>query len=212
MRVFATPATRAAVARGALATARRAVHAFDAWFGRYDAPELDVVLGDFTTFGGMEYPELVFSDPYPEAVAHEVAHQWWYGMVGDDQAREPWLDESFASFAEGRLLGFPDCTTKPLADYGTTRLTAPMRYFDAHPLQIGAIYRGGACALRLLRTELGPARFDAMLRGYAASHGFDVATTADFVAAIRAAAPAGFSLAGWLRAARIDVPAAAGTP
>jgi hypothetical protein len=209
VRVFATPQTSAVVARGALAVARRAVHAFAAWYGRYAAPELDVVLGDFTTFGGMEYPELVFTDPYADAVAHEVAHQWWYGIVGDDQAREPWLDESFASFAEGRLLAFPDCTSDPLADYGTTRLTAPMRYFDAHPLQIGAIYRGGACALRLLRDQLGAGRFDAMLRAYAARYRFGVATTAGFVAAVRAAAPAGFPLSAWLRTARVDVPGAA---
>ena len=39
------------------------VRTFDAWYGRYGAPELDVVLGDFTTFGGMEYPELVLTDP-----------------------------------------------------------------------------------------------------------------------------------------------------
>ena len=45
-----------------------------------------------------------------------------------------------------------------------------------------------------------------MLRAYAAAHRFGVATTADFVAAVRAAAPAGFSLAAWLRAARVDVP------
>ena len=212
VRIFATSGTSAAVARGALATARRAVHAFDRWFGRYGAPELDLVLGDFTTFGGMEYPELVFTDPYDVAVAHEVAHQWWYGIVGDDQAREPWLDESFASFAEGRLLAFPACTSDPLADYGTTRLTAPMRYFDAQPLQIGAIYRGGACALRLLRGELGAARFDAMLRAYAARYRFGVATTAGFVRAVRAAAPAGFALAAWLRTARVDTPAVAERP
>jgi hypothetical protein len=214
VRVFAIPQTSVALSRAALAVARRAVHAFDGWFGRYGAGELDVVLGAFTTFGGMEYPELVFADAYPAAVAHEVAHQWWYGMVGDDQALEPWLDESFASFAEGRLLGFPDCSREPLADYGATRLTAPMRFFDAHPLLIGAIYRGGACALRLLRTELGAARFDAMLRGYAARYHFGVATTAGFVAAVRAAAPTGFPLAAYLRAAHIDLTAgaAAATP
>jgi aminopeptidase N len=32
-------------------------------------------------------------------VAHEVAHQWFYNLVGDDQLDDPWLDESLAQFA-----------------------------------------------------------------------------------------------------------------
>jgi len=32
--------------------------------------------------------------------AHETAHQWWYGIVANDQALEPWLDESFATYSE----------------------------------------------------------------------------------------------------------------
>ena len=35
-----------------------------------------------------------------DLVVHEVAHMWFYGMVGNSQFRDPWLDEAFASFAE----------------------------------------------------------------------------------------------------------------
>jgi len=31
---------------------------------------------------------------------HETAHQWWDGLVGTDQALEPWLDEALATYAE----------------------------------------------------------------------------------------------------------------
>lgn len=34
-------------------------------------------------------------------IAHEVAHMWFYALVGNNQARNPWLDESFATFAQG---------------------------------------------------------------------------------------------------------------
>ena len=34
---------------------------------------------------------------------HEVSHQWFYSIVGDDQWSEPWLDESFAEFSAARL-------------------------------------------------------------------------------------------------------------
>ncbi|HEY0127261.1 MAG TPA: M1 family aminopeptidase, partial [Blastococcus sp.] len=51
--------------------------------------------------GGIEYPSMILeATPSPEVLVHEVAHQWFYGMVGNSQFRDPWLDESFASWAE----------------------------------------------------------------------------------------------------------------
>ena len=38
-------------------------------------------------------------------LVHEVAHQWFYGMVGLSQFRDPWLDEAFASWAEAVVDG-----------------------------------------------------------------------------------------------------------
>jgi aminopeptidase N len=32
-------------------------------------------------------------------LAHEIAHQWFYGLLGNDQIEEPWIDESFAVFS-----------------------------------------------------------------------------------------------------------------
>ncbi|SFX66947.1 Peptidase family M1 [Thermoactinomyces sp. DSM 45891] len=80
-------------------------------FGSYPYEEIDVVLGE-TGYGiaGMEYPGLVTSVPKAPSlkgevpavnvVAHELAHQWWYGVVGSNQAKEPWLDEGLTSFSE----------------------------------------------------------------------------------------------------------------
>lgn len=36
-------------------------------------------------------------------VVHEVAHQWFYGVVGNDPYEEPWLDESLAEYCEDML-------------------------------------------------------------------------------------------------------------
>ncbi len=74
-------------------------------FGPYPYQELDVVETPARA-GGIEYPTLVvISDrlytghPRLEwVVAHEVAHQWWYGMVGSDQVDEPWLDEALTQY------------------------------------------------------------------------------------------------------------------
>ncbi len=74
-----------------LAAARTAVSTFSQSFGPYPYPELDVVLVAFSDFG-MEYPTIVFSEVDKWTVAHEIAHQWWYGLVGNDQYAEPWLE------------------------------------------------------------------------------------------------------------------------
>lgn len=76
-------------------------------FGRYPYQEYDVVkTGGF--FGGMEYPSIVFiqdeyfsrTDQVADAiVAHETAHQWFYGLVGNDEVREAWVDESLTDYA-----------------------------------------------------------------------------------------------------------------
>ena len=57
---------------------------------------------------GMEYPDLnligleLYRDQrgeLEERVAHEVAHQWWYAQVGNDQVNVPWLDEGLAEYS-----------------------------------------------------------------------------------------------------------------
>ena len=44
-------------------------------------------------FGGMEYPGFVLDLVSTNALTHELGHQWWYGIVGDDEYNTPWLDE-----------------------------------------------------------------------------------------------------------------------
>jgi hypothetical protein len=89
-------------------------------FGPY--PWDDLVLAEVGAGGGfsMEYPRMIHltrgkvADPY--VVYHEVAHQWWYGQVGNDQQEEPWLDEGFADFSARMLLGIGEnqCSTRPI--------------------------------------------------------------------------------------------------
>jgi aminopeptidase N len=55
---------------------------------------------------GWEYPTITFQDSFDpgpaRATAHEVGHQWFYSLVGNDQARDPWLDEGLATWAQAR--------------------------------------------------------------------------------------------------------------
>ena len=81
-------------------------------YGRYPYTVLTVVhpQDDASEAGGMEYPTLITSDgPWitpreiliPEIVtAHELGHQWFYGLVATNEAAWPFLDEGINQFAE----------------------------------------------------------------------------------------------------------------
>jgi hypothetical protein len=93
----------------ALDHASRAVRLFNVRIGPYPFTELDVVETP-TLAGGIEYPALVvINESYYEragrarnrmewVVVHEVLHQWWYSLVGNDQVDEPWLDEALVQY------------------------------------------------------------------------------------------------------------------
>ncbi len=94
----------------ALTFASDALARYQADFGPYPYSELDVVETS-TKALGIEYPGLVVlartgqydSSARPELLqsttAHEVAHQWWYNVVGDDQVNTPWMDEALAQYS-----------------------------------------------------------------------------------------------------------------
>jgi hypothetical protein len=213
LRVHFGPRVRRA--RHSLLVARRAVRALTERLGPLPAPELDVVLLRASLTGellaGMEYPELVFALPIGEVVTHEIAHQWWYGLVGNDQFNEPWLDESFASYSHERLHPSANLCT-PGRPY---RLVAPRRraipldssmdVFDRRsPNAIAEIvYGAGSCALQTLERGIGRPRMTAFLRLLQTRHRHGVLTRADVLEAIRAVAPR-FRLRRWLRTSHLS--------
>jgi hypothetical protein len=64
--------------------------------------------------GAMEYPMFITISPSKlftqkikldeMIIFHEIAHQWWYGMVASNEFEEAWLDEGFAVFSERKAL------------------------------------------------------------------------------------------------------------
>lgn len=183
------------------AALRRAVNAFrtlQGWYGGYHLKSLKIAVGDLE-FGGSEYPGLVFSTPDNATIAHEVAHQWFYGLVGNDQYADPFLDESLTAWAEQQFHRSYRCKLASPIDGRAHGLKYGMGYWQKHP---GAykhtIYRGGACALTVLRNDVGAAAFDSALRAYVQANVDKIAAREDFLAAVRAAAP-WYDLARWER-------------
>ncbi|MEU4609555.1 M1 family metallopeptidase [Streptomyces umbrinus] len=159
-----------------------AVDRFGKEFGRYPYGEIDLVMTkEFG--GGMEYPGLVLLGTTEEgsAVVHEVAHQWWYGIVGNDEYGAPWLDESFAQYANARFYGWDtsDCWSDDWPSESTA-LTNSMAYWAKHRDEYHLVYTAGPCALARLEDTLGADTMARLLKRYARDHWYGLSTTADF--------------------------------
>ncbi|MGI9951237.1 M1 family metallopeptidase [Moorellaceae bacterium AZ2] len=86
-----------------LDTAARALVHFQGYWGTYPFSYLHLVEVPLEGLAGMEYPGLIFLSTLnrygPPVVVHEVAHQWWYNLVGNDSIRAAWIDEGLAEYS-----------------------------------------------------------------------------------------------------------------
>ncbi|MET8678576.1 M1 family metallopeptidase [Streptomyces sp. NPDC004647] len=203
---FWTAGTPASDAEEARRDARAAMDDFGERFGRYPDGEVDLVLheGFDTTSGNMEYPGFVLlrSEEKAEATVHELAHQWWYGIVGNDQFGAPWLDEAFAVYADDLFRGHErrDCRSGSEQQREEAWITRTMgNWARSGGSWKAAAYVGGACALHDLEREIGRPAMAELLRQYARDHWHGVSTTADFRAAAQDAAGAGKDLGSFWR-------------
>lgn len=111
-----------------LAHALRSVVWLENAAGPFPYPQVSIV--DSPTRGGMEYPMLVMNGSVDEGlVLHEVAHNYFYGALGNDERAEAWLDEGFVQYlvfrnAEERYgpYGEPSTRRFPLSLFGERRM------------------------------------------------------------------------------------------
>ncbi len=134
--------------------------------------------------GGIEYPSSILLAGADRLVLfHEVAHMWFYGMVGDSQFRDPWLDEAFASYAESVASPVSgDAAARALRTPG--EVGTAMDGFDSAADYFRLVYGKGGAALLAAREAAGAAAFDAALRCYADANAWTIATPDDVAAAL----------------------------
>ncbi|MFE9403575.1 M1 family aminopeptidase [Streptomyces sp. NPDC006530] len=177
-------------AQSMLATAKSAVDTHAARFGAYPYGELDAVIDNNYWFGGMEYPGFVLDLVSTTALTHEIGHQWWYGIVGDDEYNSPWLDEAFTDYSTDLAQNKTGTGCWNSVSWASTseKITNSMAYWDAHSSRYSTVIYGyGKCALHDLRRVLGDTAMAKLLKDYATSHWYGVSTTAEFKAAAQAA-------------------------
>jgi hypothetical protein len=187
--VYSVSSVSTANANSMLSTATAALVAHAGRFGAYPYGEADVILDNGFWFGGMEYPGFVLDVISSTALAHELAHQWFYGIVGDDEYNTPWLDEGFTDYATDLYNNITGSGCGITWQSSAERLTNSMAYWDAHSSRYSTVvYNYGKCTLHDLRRLIGTTAMTNLLKSYAASHWYGVSTVADFKAAAQAAA------------------------
>jgi len=161
----------------------------EAAFGDYPWP--DLVLAEVGSGGGfsMEYPRMIHltrdkvADPY--VVYHEVAHQWFYAQVGNDQQAEPWLDEAFADFSARYLMGIGEnaCSTRPVDSSVFAWEAGPTTGGDWTSCDgyFHAVFYQGTRFLNAVRAAMGDDGFFAAMRAWIARHRHGFATGRDLL-------------------------------
>ncbi|MGY1609813.1 MULTISPECIES: M1 family aminopeptidase [unclassified Geodermatophilus] len=145
-----------------------------------------VVLSSQTS--GIEFPGAIqFGDVDPEQrrglVTHELAHMWFYGRVGNDQGEHPWLDESFATFAQMVADGDEEPVVHG-SDGDAPPVGGSMTYWAAEferpsSTYYDTVYTLGGAALVEARDRAGHDVFDDALAGYTAANAYAVAEPED---------------------------------
>jgi aminopeptidase N len=193
--------------------AASALAAFQKLFGPYPWPELDVVEAPLTGgAGGVEYPGLVTiamglsagptGNPSADLIgmllqqtqtteyvlAHEVAHQWWHGLVGSDSNAHPFLDEALANYSavlyfearHGQEQAGDQLQLQLVLPYQLMRMFGgpdgpvdrPTRAFSNQLEYSAIVYGKGALFYHALRRQIGQKRFLACLKSYARRQAF----------------------------------------
>ena len=201
--------------RAAVEVAAEALQVYNQQFGVYPYKELDVVEGPMRNALGVEYPGIVmigaslYTAPekpdFEVTVAHEVAHQWWYNVVGNDVFEEPWLDEALATYSSGLFYEFDRAPgyvqglqsywqtryDKLLDDSGDDVVTGNLKYFEGlnkPSVYGGVVYIKGALFFKALRQEIGDKAFFQALRDYYQSRFFLIGHADDLLGAFENAA------------------------
>lgn len=167
-------------------------------YGPMERELLTLVEADF--LHGMEFDGLVFLsrgfymfyDFTPKTnltiiVPHEITHQWFFSLVGNNQAMEPWLDESIATYSEALFYEeyYPDLVPWWWENRVDNQL--PQGYVDntiyldgGYTEYLQSVYLNGARFYQALRETIGDQAFKSFLKAYLTKYRYKIVNNADF--------------------------------
>lgn len=183
-----------------LQTSTNVIGEFSRVYGVYPYKNLSVVETPFCA-GGMEYSNLVYVTPnqsdeiYEHALIHEIAHQWWYGVVGSNQIDAPYLDESLTEFSVAYFYKLQNHKDKHRAmiknmqntvsnnmkklNIKTANITKSLGKYKTTAEYFILVYQQGALLYQRLLEIYGQSKFEKALHFYYEQNKFKLATTND---------------------------------
>jgi hypothetical protein len=87
-----------------------ALYYYSLWLGDYPYNQATAVEGLLDAGGGMEYPNVTVITSMEDAftlevtIMHEIGHNWFYGILGSNERKHPWMDEGLNSYYEARYI------------------------------------------------------------------------------------------------------------
>ena len=202
LRSYYLPGDEAA-GQATLNVAAAALRSYEDAFGPYPFDEMIVAEGPLLHYG-MEYPglNLIGSQLYGEQraelenrVVHEIAHQWWYAQVGNDQVNTPWLDEGLAEYSMSiyyqQVYGEARTNTLVNQRWLVPYQVAVENEYDAVVNQPSSafldwqyeviVYSKAALFFHALHQEVGDETFKAIMHEYVSQFRWRIATPDEFL-------------------------------
>jgi aminopeptidase N len=200
---YYSPPTQQAFIDKTLETAIQALNIYSTDFAPYPYRELDLVATPMLALG-MEFPGIVaITDDFTKSefqknitapvfveftVAHEVGHQWFYNLVGNDQLNEPWLDESLTQYAtldyfstrygsdgaQGVRSSLYDRWNE--VERSEIPIGLPVKSYDRDEYS-AIIYGRGGLFFEALKNKMGDEAFQAFIQDYTTTLAWDISST-----------------------------------
>ena len=162
--------------------ARTAFDSFSDKVGAYPYQSLNIA--EIPIGGGMESPGMIWIPSNASSAArkrylvtHEIAHQWFYGVVGNDQATDPFADEALAEYLARTIIGFRQSKCRESNLDGSVYDYSSTCYYEV-------IYVQGADYLDDYHDRVGNDAFWAGLRDYYDKFKFGLGGTYELLQAL----------------------------
>ena len=188
-------------AKKTLNIAKGALETFNKKFGTYPYTEMDLVELPVNRSIGIEFPGimLISTPVFGNEIftSHEIAHQWWYNLVGNDVLDEPWLDEALTSYSSIVYFEYnaPEPEYQSVLNYFESEyknnlkagkddvVTGSLDHFEelggSHYYQI--VYVKGALFFNALRETVGDEMFFNALQDYFGQYKYGIASSGDLL-------------------------------
>ena len=166
--------------KNSVANAKDATRHYSSLVGEYPYNIVQVVQGPQSFGGGMEYPTITIISPadnekdLDNTIAHEIGHNWFYGILASNEREHPWMDEGINSYYDAKY-NVAKSGKQPQAErifFETKAVTKtdqpielPSEKFSEANYNFVAYYKTAEW-LRYLESQLGTATFNTAMQEY----------------------------------------------